>query len=209
MAPKNIKRMLKNRLTKGDAITKMQKGQFSNISMSMDWSWYDTYKIEAGKVAYRFFSTSQGQENKTEADTNLKTPSEMPQGHQFLCHVVKVMFLGKSEMITTAAQLHDINAFFWNAVLHVNFTGKDSMGTWTLHELLGKTASIVYNDSVAINPQLPFEQYKNAFALNFPILFPAKQNFTLDLNLNCGAVPISLEDTFLRIAINGELQRLV
>lgn len=213
MAKKSIKSMLKNKLVRGDAITKMQKGQFSDVSMSMDWSWYDSLRIEAGKVAYRFFSTSQGQEGKTEAETNLKTPSEMPQGHQFLCHGIKVMYLGKAEMITKPEDIHDINSFFWNSIVHVNFTGKDSMGTWSLFELLGMSAAFVYKDLNDVSdyqqPQQTWAQYKNIFPLNFPILFPAKQNFTLDMNLNCGAVPASVADSFVRIALNGELQRLV
>lgn len=202
----------KNPITYSDAITQMQKGNFSNVLFDGDWTYYDTYPLVAGKLSYRFFSEAIGQGTpvKTLADTNLDSAGKLPQGHNLKCHVLKIMYLGGSvnKIVDDYPQI--LNDFLFNTTITVKFTGKNSQGTWKLFEIMGlNQAYTLQHTTVDINVQQPVQLIKGNFPLNKAIFIPALQSFTLNMEVNCPGIDANLVDDKIAFGLNGVRWHLV
>lgn len=189
------------RLTENSAYSK-------SAGEKLDWTYFDTYKLNTGGQQYTFFAVPLGQGNpaKQAPDTNWELAAQLPQAQNFVIYAIKPIFITNASVNTAALQ--DIYNFFFNTVIDVRITGKDSMGSWTLAELFGVSTMISLTPTVAgDNNPLNTPNYNGIFPLNLPLKVGATQTLKLDLYQKI-ATPASLDDCELKMLLQGKLIRL-
>jgi len=186
-------------------LTKMQAGTYGAGGEKLDYSYYDSYTLSSATLVYRFFTIPLGQANKTLDRTNMITAGQLPQGQHFTIHAIKVL-LTSYEPIDGAGVQSYYN-FITKTTLEFVIPGKDTLGTWTLQEVLGMSSNI------SVLPAVPgdFEdinrpRYHGVFPLNTPIVLAALTPFEVRATHHT-AVAEALDGVKFMISLNGKLVR--
>ena len=192
-----------------NAIVSLQQGNRSGVGEFIDWTYWDTAKLAVATRDHRFFAQAQGQGTpiKRLDQTNMTQGGQMPQGQNLKVHAIKITYLTSAVKGTTF-----VNAFYNminTAILDIRFPGKDSMGQWSLSELLATASMVALTPTGATGDNIPLVQpvVKACFPLNRPIDIPALQPFEAVLT-HYVACPTLCEDDILKVGFYGGLKRL-
>lgn len=173
----------------------------------LDWTYYDTFKLETGILTHRLFTIPLGQAGKTLADTNLPTASQLPQGQNLKVHAIKMFYMGTAAA-TPEVDLQHIYDVFRNTTLNFKVPGKDSLGLWTLVEIMGNPFQVQMTPAVAgDNIPMVAATFKGVYPLNFPLKIGAVQAFEVEITHHV-APNTAIDDDTIRIGLNGRLRRM-
>lgn len=190
-------------------LNKLQGGTYGNFAEILDWTYYDTAKIATGVQVYNLFSekvgTVSGGTQKTLADTNMTASGSIPQGQKLDVYTIKCMYTGTGAKDT--AFVNTLYQFLANTTLKIAIPGKDSMGTWTLQELMG-TATLLPVVPTTAGDNIPViePRYTAVFQLNIPIILAALTGIEVTIEAH-KAVTAAQNGDLLRVGLNGMLAR--
>jgi len=172
----------------------------------LDWTYYDTYKLVAAATTYTFFAVPLGQAGKNLADTNWELSGVLPQGQQFTVFVIKPIFLSTAALADANIQAY--YNFLFDTTVEIRITGKDSLGTWTLAEIMGMSSMVQATPTVAgDNVPLNTPNFKGIFPLNVPLKVGANQTLKVECTFFT-PIAAGLADCYLRMCMQGKLKRL-
>jgi hypothetical protein len=208
----------------------LAQGTYSKSGEKLDWTYYDSQFFLTGNVQTMFFfrngigmPMNDGVTLKSEDMTNLPLGGQLPRGQRLTIKHLKIMYgIGSGTYpsgsavaqaaLTTAAILN-----FYSLMETMTFkfmiTGKDSLLTLTLQEVLGANtlhlpATEVGTTGSAVNNRLIMPRYHGIFPLNTPLILAEQTNFDVQVNFNSTAPAALLNYNFLKIGLNGKLERL-
>ena len=203
--PNKIRRSL-NRNT---ALQHMQeKNSYSKIAAEcLKWSYYDSFSMLSTTLTHTLFVTGTGT-GKNLSQTNMPTSGQLPQGQSFTIREIQLLYSSLSE-IQSETSLLGLYEMFCNSTLEFKVTGKDSLLTVTLQELMGSVLQFIIVPSVPgdnISQIQPW--FKSCYKLDkFPITIGATQSFSVEINHH-GAPSSDLDNDKVKIVLRGDLERL-
>lgn len=190
-------------------LDRLQAGTYGDFAEVLEWTYYDTATISATEQTYNLFTQKVGSvisgTQKTLADTNMTSSGSIPQGQNLECHVLKVMY--STGDIKGTAFLNDFYKFLKNTTLEVRIPGKDSMGTWTLMELMGTATQLAMTPTTAgdnISQVQP--RYTGLYPLNIPLVLAALTPIEIKIQTHI-AMPATLVDDQIMVGLSGMLAR--
>lgn len=191
---------------KNKALLSLQDGTRSGKSGDkIDYSFYDTTTLAVATTQHRLFTQQLGGA-KTLADTNMKQGGVMPSGQRFTAHAIKLMYF--SGAVKPTAFLQSFYEMLKNSTLQIILAGKDDYGTFTLAELMGASEYIALTPTAAGDNITKLQAIvKGIFPLNIPVTLAAMQTFEITL-IHHAAVAAGLAGDFIKVSLNGKLERL-
>lgn len=176
----------------------------------LTWSYYDRMKIDGTTptLVNRLFTIPLGQAGKTLADTNLPNASQLPQGQSFQVNAIKVFYFSRA--VRSTANIQQIYTLLQDTVLELIVPGKDTLGTWTLEEIMGSSTMIALTPTAA-GDNIPLIQpnYVGVKRLKRPWVIGAVQTFEVRLTtVAATSMPAALDNDKLKIALCGILNRM-
>lgn len=195
------------------ALQRLQEdsGYSKKAAEVLDWTYYDTLKLNSTRNTYRFFVNplGAGTPPKQLSDTNMVNAGLLPQGQNMKVHAVKFMLF----VMPGGDAL--LNQVFYEVMrdgtLEFVVPGKDSLLTITLGELMGIQWAQIMRPGIAADNYdiLSRGQFKGVFPLNIPIKIGAVQSFECRMILHSGWSATNGEaDAWIRIGLNGRLIRM-
>ena len=183
----------------------LERGTYGNSGEKMDWTYYDTMKIDNTVATYDFYSIPNGQQGKNLADTNFPLSSVMPSTENFNVFALKVWFVTDDDLDTDNRQM--IYTMFERTTVEIKIGGKDSMGTFKLIELFGTSSLIALTPTVA-GDNIPLIQpsFKGIMPINNRLTLAASTPFRV--RLTHWTLPNEdLKDCKIVFGMNGTLFR--
>lgn len=188
------------------ALLNTQVGTYGTEGDQLDWSYYDTAALANGTLQHNLFTTPLGAGGKGLDMTNLTLSSQIPQGQLLEVRALKVMYATSAVRATANVQM--IYDVFNRTTISVKLSNKESMGQWTLQELLGANTLIALTPTVATeNIPIIEPKYHGIYPLNFPIKLAALTTFWVEMRHHV-AVNAALNGDFVRFALMGVLTRV-
>ena len=189
-----------------NTLTNLQQGTHGKSGEIIDWSYWDTATLAtaAGVTVTQMFQVALGQGGKTIDVTNMITGGQIPQGQNFKVHCIKAFYITAAAKVTASVQL--LYKFIRQTTIEITIPGKDSMGQWTLAELLG-TATLIAETPTAAGDNIPIIQpkYHGVFKLNTPLTLAALTPFAVKMTNQ--VIDASQNGDFVMISLNGTLKR--
>lgn len=172
----------------------------------LDYTYYDRMALLSTVTKTRMFTVQLGQQGKSLADTNMLNSSLLPQGQNLKVYFIKIGF--HCVAVRTETELQSIYDFIRETTLTFKIPGKDNLGIWPLHELMGIATLIDLVPSVA-GDNIPLIQpsYKSVYPLNFQIKLGAIQTFEVEVEQHTASAA-DLDGDFLWVGLNGRLRRM-
>lgn len=189
-----------------EALENLQTGTYGVEGEKLDWSYYDTAVLAAATQVHRLFTNPLGAGGKTLDFTNLTIAGQIPQGQQIITRAIKVFYRSIAVKATAAVQaLYDL---FSTTTVQVKLQNKETMGIWTLQELIGSASLFAVTPTVA-GDNIPMIQPKfhGIFPLNNPITLAALTPFEVTVSHH-SAVDALLAGDHLKIALCGTMIRI-
>lgn len=193
-------------MSRRDALLKTQVGSYGTEGDKLDWSYWDEAQIAVATLVHRLFTNPLGAGGKTLDQTNLTQAGQIPQGQLFDVRAIKIMY-------TTAAMkaTADLNSYFLllaQSTISVKLQNKESMGQWTLQELMGISSQFGLTPAVAgDNISQPQPKFHGIYPLNIPIILAALTPFEVTLTHHA-APAANLATDRLKISLAGKLTRV-
>lgn len=186
-------------------LAKLQEGTYSKGGAVLDWSYYDTMKIEAATRSHRLFTTPLGQNGKTLADTNMTSASQIPQGQNMTVRAIKMLYTASGTK--TAAQIEAFYKMLKNTTVELFIAGKDASFQFKLNELM-QSPILVNIDTAANTANVPLVEQRavGVFPLNVPITLAGLTSFEIRVTHHVAA-DASLNNDEITISLNGGLLR--
>lgn len=186
-------------------LQRLGRGTYGSGGEKIDWSYYDSMTLLSTLSVYRFFTIPLGQSSKTLDVTNMTTAGQLPQGQRFTIHAIK-LFLTSAAAIGTAT-IQMIYTFLAKSTIEFIIPGKDSLGTWTLQELMGSASNIAVTPTVAgDNVDINRPRYHGVFPLNTPIVLASLTPFEVRCTFHT-ATNAAIDSTIFKVSLNGKLER--
>jgi len=181
----------------------LQNGARAGGMEVIDYTYYDTAKFSDGPEI-RMFTAALGQNGKTKAETNMKTPGAIPQGQRMTVAKIKAMLYSSGTISEgTLAKLYEA---IFKTTVDIELPGKTNMGQFTLAEVLGTSFLAVVKPSQAgDNVNVISPRFHGILPLNTPLSLPALQPFELVVRPNC-EIDQYVGHVQLRIGLNGILE---
>lgn len=189
-----------------EALEKLSVGTYGSEGDVLDWTYYDTAALAAATLTHQFFTTPLGQAGKTLADTNLTLAGQIPQGQLMDIRAIKIFYTTNNAFAT--ADVQSFYAMLDQTTVSVKLENKETMGQWTLHELLGASTLLAVTPTAA-GDNIPIIQpkYHGVFPLNKKIILAALTPFKVTVQHHT-AVAAALADDRLKIGLAGILTRV-
>lgn len=189
-----------------EALEKLGVGTYGTEGDILDWTYYDTVALAAATLVNRFFTTPLGQAGKSIADTNLTLAGQIPQGQLMDIRAIKIMYTSADAFATA-----DVQSFYTmldQTTINIKLQNKDTMGQWTLQELLG-SATLAAMTPTAAGDNIPMIQpkYHGIFPLNKKIILAALTPFEVTVT-HSTAVAAGLANDRLKVGLAGILTRV-
>lgn len=189
-----------------EALEKLGVGTYGTEGDILDWTYFDTVALAAAIPVNRLFTTPLGQAGKTIADTNLTLAGQIPQGQLMDIRAIKVMYTTDDALATA-----DVQSFYKmidQTTVNIKLQNKDTMGQWTLQELLG-AATLVASTPTVAGDNIPVIQPKfhGIFPLNKKIILAALTPFEVTIT-HSTPVAAALAGDRLKIGLAGILTRV-
>lgn len=182
------------------------KGAYSSsASEKLEWSYYDTVSLVSTTLVHRYFVNPIGSGGKTLADTNFTLAGQLPQGQNFTFHAIKVFYWADAQYAT--ANILQFYQLLYETTVEIIITGKDSMGTWTLIELLGASTLTGLTPTVGgDNEPIILPSFKGIYPLNIPIQIGGTGS--IELRMTHQVAPnAALDGDKVRLSLQGKLVR--
>lgn len=193
-------------MSRKEALDKVAVGTYGTEGDELDWTYYDEAIIAAATNTHRLFTTPLGSGGKTLDQTNLTLAGQIPQGQ--LLDVRSIKFMYTSSVAKGTAGIQDLFTMFARTTVSVKLQNKESMGQWTVQELLGCALQVAITPTVA-GDNLPFPQPKfhGIFPLNKKIVLAALTPFEVTVIHHAAAPATAANDRF-KIGLSGILTRV-
>lgn len=193
-------------MSRREALDKVGVGTYGTEGDELDWSYYDEAIIQAATLTHRLFTTPLGTGGKTLDQTNLTIAGQIPQGQLLDVRAIKVFFTSSAAKATAGVQ--DLYTFLTRTTVSVKLQNKETMGQWTLQELLG-ASTLVAMTPAAAGDNIPMIQpkYHGVFPLNKKIVLAALTPFEVTI-IHHAAPAATMANDRLKIALAGILTRV-
>lgn len=189
-----------------EALEKLSVGTYGSEGDVLDWTYYDVAALAAATLTHQFFTTPLGQAGKTLADTNLTLAGQIPQGQLMDIRAIKIFYTTNGALATA-----DVQSFYTmldQTTVSIKLENKDTMGQWTLQELLGvSTLAAMTPTAAGDNIPLISPKFHGVFPLNNKIVLAAMTPFKVTVQHHT-AVAAGLADDRLKIGLAGILTRV-
>lgn len=193
-------------MSRETALQTLQTGTYGIEGDRLDWSYYDEATMAAGTLVHRLFTNPLGAGGKTLDQTNLTIAGQIPQGQQMDVRAVKVMYTTSAARATADVQTY--YTLLRSTTVSVKLANKESMGQWTLQELLGLSSAFAMTPTAAgDNIPLISPRFHGIFPLNKPITLAALTTFEVTMQHHV-APGAALNGDRLKIALSGILTRV-
>jgi hypothetical protein len=201
-----MRRQISGAAAGGDTLSRMQQGTYLGQGEELDWTVYDTIVLAAATREFRLFTIPLGQGSKTYSETNMESAGQIPQGHKMLVHAIKMIYTGSSVKATVFPNL--FYGFMDNSYIQVKPSGKDSLFTIKLNELMGMNLNIALTPTAA-GDNIRYAQGRplGIYPLNNPITLASQTSFSVNLTLSV-ASNAALDGDRICLALSGKLSRL-
>lgn len=193
-------------MSRKDALDKVAVGTYGTEGDELDWSYYDEAIIAAATLTHRLFTTPLGSGGKTLDQTNLTIAGQIPQGQLLDVRAIKVMYTSAAAKGTAGVQ--DMYTLFTRTTVTIKLQNKESMGQWTLQELMGASTLVALTPTAA-GDNIPLIQpkYHGVFPLNKKIVLAALTPFEVTINHHAAPAATAANDR-LKVALAGILTRV-
>ena len=189
-----------------EALDNVGVGTYGTEGDQLDWSYYDEAIIQAATLTHRLFTTPLGSGGKTLDQTNLTIAGQIPQGQLLDVRAIKVMFTSAAAKATAGVQ--DLYTFLRRTTISVKLQNKETMGQWTLQELLGANFNVALTPTAAgDNIPLISPKFHGVFPLNKKIILAALTPFEVTV-IHHVAPAATMANDSLKIALAGILTRV-
>lgn len=193
-------------MSRREALDRVSVGTYGTEGDQLDWTYYDEAIIQAATLTHRLFTTPLGTGGKTLDQTNLTQAGQIPQGQLLDVRAIKVMFT--SSIAKTTAGIQDLYTFLTRTTISVKLQNKETMGQWTLQELLGACTLVAATPTVAgDNIPLIEPKFHGVFPLNKKIVLAALTPFEVTM-IHHAAPAATMANDRLKIALSGVLTRV-
>lgn len=191
-----------------NALDQLGTGTYGNQGEKIDHSYWDEDIMAAAGLDIRMFQVPMGG-TKTRDQTNMTQAGMIPQGQKFEVKAIKVLYTTETTggIKATAADVQAMMTQFARTVVSIKIQGKDTMGEWTLQELMGLSFSVAVNPAVTLNLPFPEPRFHGIFPLTRKITLAALTPFYVQLNRAVAPTAATIGDR-LKIALNGTLTRV-
>lgn len=188
------------------ALENLQQGTYGVEGEKLDWTYYDSNPLAVATLTNRFFTNPLGAGGKTLAQTNLTQAGQIPQGQNHTVRAIKVWYRSAAAKGTAAVQ--DLYTMLEQTTVSIKLQNKETMGQWTLQELMGASLLFALTPTVA-GDNIPVIQPKfhGIFPLNTPIVLAALTPFEVTVQHHT-AVAATLATDILKIGLAGTLVRV-
>jgi hypothetical protein len=193
-------------MSRKDALDRVGVGTYGTEGDELDWSYYDEAIIAVATLTHRLFTTPLGSGGKTLDQTNLTIAGQIPQGQLLDVRAIKVMYTSGAAKATAGVQ--DLYTLLTRTTVTIKLQNKESMGQWTLQELMGAN-SLVALTPTAAGDNIPLIQPKfhGVFPLNKKIVLAALTPFEVTIAHHAAPGATTANDR-LKIALAGILTRV-
>ena len=188
------------------ALENLQQGTYGAEGERLDWTYYDSNPLAVATLTNRYFTNPLGSGGKTLAQTNLTLAGQIPQGQNHTVQAIKVFYRTTGAKATAA--VNDFYTMLEQTTVSVKLQNKETMGQWTLMELMG-AATLFALTPTAAGDNIPLIQpkYHGIFPLNNPIVLAALTPFEVTVTHHT-AVAATLATDVLKIGLAGTLVRV-
>lgn len=193
---------------KNNALQKLQDASaYSKTAAEvLDFSYYDTIKLDTTVLTHRLYVVPLGQAGKTLADTNMILAGLLPQGQNMTVRAIKFFFAAQQQYATV--NVLQYYQMIKQTTLEFIVPGKENLGQWNLQEITGMPATIPVTPTVAgDNEPLMQGRFHGVFPLNRPIRIGATQAFEVRIQHHV-APNVALDDDLMMISLYGKLIRM-
>lgn len=186
-------------------LARLARGTYGSGGEILDKTLYDTAVLAAATTVHRLFTIPLGQAGKTLDRTNMTTGGMMPQGQNIAVRAIKVFYTSLNALAT--ADVQTLYTFLRTCTAEIILPGKDSMGEWTLQELMG-SALMVASTPTAAGDNIPVisPRFHGIMPLNTPLVLAALTPFEVRLTCHT-ASGAALDGDFIGIGLTGTMQR--
>lgn len=188
------------------ALENLQQGTYGSEGEKLDWTYYDSNPLAVATLVNRYFTNPLGSGGKTLAQTNLTQAGQIPQGQNFTVQAIKIFYRTAAAKATA-----DVSSFYImleQTTLSIKLQNKETMGVWTLQELLGSATLFALTPTAAgDNIPLILPKYHGIYPLNNPITLAALTPFEVTVQHHT-AVAAALATDVLKIGLAGTLVRV-
>lgn len=193
-------------MSRKEALDKVGVGTYGLEGERLDWTYYDTATLAAATATHRLFTNPLGSGGKTLDQTNLTQAGQIPQGQQLQVKAVKVMY--RTSAVKATAALVSFYDMLAQTTVSIKLANKETMGQWSLQELLGAATLFALTPTVAgDNIPMILPKYHGIFPLNTKIILAALTPFEVTLTHHV-AVNAALAGDQLKIGLSGTLIRV-
>lgn len=193
-------------MSREQALLNTQVGTYGTEGEQLDWTYYDEAIIAAATTTHRLFTNPLGSGGKTLDQTNLTLAAQIPQGQLLDVRAIKVMYTTSNAKATA-----DVQSFYTllaRTTVSIKLSNKETMGQWTLQELLGNAMGFALTPTAAgDNIPLISPKFHGIFPLNVKIILAALTPFEVTV-VHHAAAAAALANDRLKIGLSGILTRV-
>lgn len=191
-----------------NAMDQLGTGTYGNQAERIDFTYYDEDILAAAGLDVRMFQVPMGGA-KLRDQTNMTQAGMIPQGQKLEVKAIKVMYTSDTTggIKATAADIQALFTQIARTVVSVKIQGKDTMGEWTLQELLGCSFAVAVNPAVTFMPPFPEPRFHGIFPLTRKITLAALTPFFVQVTRSVAPTAATIGDR-LKIGLNGILTRV-
>lgn len=189
-----------------EALQTIGAGSYGTQGDMLDWSYYDEAVIAVATLTHRLFTNPLGSSGKTLDQTNLTVAGQIPQGQKLITHAIKVMYTSNAAKTTAAIQ--EFYTLLARTTISIKLQNKETMGLWTLQELLGAATLVAATPTVA-GDNIPIIQPKfhGVFPLNKKLVLAALTPFEVTVTHHAAPGATTAGDR-LKVSLSGILSRI-
>jgi hypothetical protein len=193
-------------MSRKDALDRVGVGTYGTEGDELDWSYYDEALIAVATLTHRLFTTPLGSGGKTLDQTNLTIAGQIPQGQLLDVRAIKIMYT--SGAVKNTAGIQDFYTLLTRTTISVKLQNKETMGQWTLQEVMGANSLIALTPTAA-GDNIPVIQPKfhGVFPLNKKIVLAALTPFEVTIQHHAAPGATTANDR-LKVALSGILTRV-
>lgn len=186
------------------ALENLQQGTYGVEGEKLDWTYYDSAALAVATLTNRFFTVPLG--TKTLAQTNMTQAGAIPQGQHLTVQAIKVFY--RTAAAKATADVQSFYTMLEQTTVSVKLQNKETMGQWTLQELMGASSLFALTPTAA-GDNIPLIQPKfhGIYPLNTPIVLAALTPFEVTVQHHT-AVAAALATDILKIGLAGTLVRV-